>query len=151
MNRNPEIAHNGTPVALVMFEVIDVRIAVPIWKGRISPVLDVAERLLVVDVDAGREVSRSLEEVGPGLLPQRVRRLSDLGVEVVICGTVSRPMVNMLSALRITVFPCMRGDVDKVIRSVVSDGVPDSRFFMPGYDGHPGRRRRRGRRGRWAR
>ena len=127
------------------------RLAIPVWKGRISPVFDVAERVLVVDVDAGQEVSRSLEEVGPGLLPQRVRRLSDLGVEVVICGTVSRPMTNMLAALGITVFPCMRGDADKVLRSVVSNGIPDSRFFMPGYDGRGGRRRRRGRRRRFDR
>jgi predicted Fe-Mo cluster-binding NifX family protein len=126
------------------------RIAVPIWEGRVSPVLDVAERLLVVDVDAGREVSRLLVGIGPGLLPQRVRRLRDLGVEVVICGTVSRSMANMLSALGIQVFPCMRGEVDKVLRSVVRDGIPDARFFMPGYDGHGGRRRR-GRRGRFGR
>ncbi len=135
---------------VVTLEVIDLRIAVPVWEGRVSPLLDVAERLLVVDVDAGQEVSRSLQDVGPGLLPQRVRRLSDLGVEVVICGTVSRSMANMLSALRIQVFPCMRGEVDKVLRSVVRDGIPDSRFFMPGYDGRGGRRRR-GRRGRFDR
>lgn len=127
------------------------RIAVPVWQGRVSPLLDVAERLLVVDADAGREVSRSVEQLGPGLLPQRVRRLSDLGVEVVICGTVSRQMAIMLSGLGITVFPCMRGEVDNVLRSVVRTGAPDPRFFMPGYDGRPGRRRRRGRRGRWGR
>ena len=57
---------------VVMFEVIDLRIAVPVWEGRVSPLLDVAERLLVVDVDAGQEVSRSLEGVGPGVLPQLV-------------------------------------------------------------------------------
>ena len=127
------------------------RVAIPVWEGRVSPVLDVAERLLVVDVDAGQEISRSLEEVGPGLLPQRVRRLSDLGVGVVICGAVSRPMANMLSGLGITVYPCMRGEVEKVLRSVIRKGVPDSRFFMPGYDGRGGRRRRRGRRGRFDR
>jgi predicted Fe-Mo cluster-binding NifX family protein len=131
--------------------VIDLRIAIPVWEGRISPVLDVAERLLVVDVDAGQEISRSQERVGPGLLPQRVRRLRDLGVEVIICGTVSRPMANMLAAFGITVFPCMRGEVDNVLRSVVRNGIPDSRFFMPGYDGRGGRRRRRGRRGRFDR
>ena len=124
------------------------RIAIPVWEGRVSPVLDVAERLLLVDVDRGREVSRSLEGIGQGLLPQRVRRISDLGIGIVICGTVSRQMAMMLSSLGITVFPCMRGEVDEVLNSVVRNGVPDPRFFMPGYDGRPGRRRRRGRRGR---
>jgi predicted Fe-Mo cluster-binding NifX family protein len=118
------------------------RIAIPVWEGRVSPVLDVAERLLVVDVDGGREVSRWIEEVGHGLLPQRVRRMSDLGVDLVICGTVSQQMATMLSSLGIKVFPCMRGEVEEVLGSVVKAGVPDPAFFMPGYDGRPGRRRR---------
>jgi predicted Fe-Mo cluster-binding NifX family protein len=135
-------------VAISVSEVTTLRIAIPIWEGRVSPVFDVAERLLLVDVDRGREVSRSVESIGPGLLPQRIRRISDLGIGIVICGTVSRQMTVMLSSLGITVFPCMRGEVDDVLNSVVSNGVPDSRFFMPGYDARPGRRRRRGRRGR---
>lgn len=121
------------------------RIAVPVWQGRVSPVLDVAERLLVVDVSNGREVSRRIEEIGPGLLPERVRILARLGAEIVVCGTVSREMASMLSGSGIKVFPCMRGDVDNVLRSVVKSGMPDSRFLMPGYRGRPGRRRRRGR------
>jgi len=140
--------YSGIAVALGTGEVMTLRIAIPVWEGRVSPVLDVAERLLLVDVDRGREVSRRVEAVGSGLLPERVRRMSDLGVSVVICGTVSRQMAVMLSSLGIKVFPCMRGEVDEVLSSVVKAGAPDPRFFMPGYDGRPGRRRRRARRGR---
>jgi predicted Fe-Mo cluster-binding NifX family protein len=127
------------------------RVGLPVWKGRISPVLDVAERLLVVDVAAGREVSRSVVEVGAGLLPHRVHRLSDLGVDIIVCGAVSRQMANMLTGLGITVYPCMRGEVDNVLASLLRTGSPDPSFFMPGYDGRAARRRWRGGRGRMGR
>ena len=120
------------------------RIAIPVWEGRISPVLDVAEHLLIADVDAGQEISRSQEKVGPLLLPQRARRFSELGVDVVICGAISRSLADMLLASGIGVFPCIIGEVEDVLRSYLDDGVPDSRFFMPGYAGPPGRRRRHG-------
>jgi predicted Fe-Mo cluster-binding NifX family protein len=139
---------NGIAIAFILPEVMTLRIAVPVWKGRISPVLDVATELLLVDADAGQETARTEERFTPGLLPERVRMLSDLGVDAVICGTVSRQMASMLAAQGVTIFPCMRGEVDDVIGSVVRSGVPDSRFFMPGYDGRPVRRRWRGRYGR---
>jgi predicted Fe-Mo cluster-binding NifX family protein len=141
----------GTPIALFRLEVLTLRIAIPVWEGRVSPVLDVAENLLLVEVDAGHEVSRNSERFDPCLLPQRARRFSGLGVDIVICGAISRPLAEMLSASGITVLPCIIGEVEDVLRSYLDDGVPDSRFFMPGYTGPPRRRRQHGRRRRFDR
>ena len=120
------------------------RVAIPVWEGRVSPVLDVAGRLLLVDVDDRHEVSRLLEKVDTSLLPQRVRRFCELGVEVVICGAVSRPLADMLHVSGITVYSCIVGEVEDVLNSYLRDGVPDSSFSMPGYEDHRGRRRWRG-------
>jgi predicted Fe-Mo cluster-binding NifX family protein len=120
------------------------RVAIPVWEGRVSPVLDVAVHLLVVNVDDGREVSRYVEKFEPVLLPQRAQRFSELGIEVVICGAISRALADMLNTAGITIFPCTIGDVEDVLNSYLDAGVPDSRFFMPGYDGPSGRRRRHG-------
>jgi predicted Fe-Mo cluster-binding NifX family protein len=127
------------------------RIAIPVWEGRVSPVLDVAKNLLLVEMDAGHEVSRNSERFDPCLLPQRARRFSELGVNVVICGAISRPLSDMLLASGIRVFSCIIGEVEDVLRSHLDDGVTDPSFFMPGYAGPPGRRRRHGRRGRFNR
>jgi predicted Fe-Mo cluster-binding NifX family protein len=121
------------------------RVAIPVWEGRVSPVLDVAGRLLLVDADDGQEISRSEEKVDTSLLPQRVRRFCELGVEVVICGAVSRPLADMLHVAGITVHSCIMGDVESVLNSYLHSGVPDSSFSMPGYD-HRGRRRWHGKR-----
>jgi len=120
------------------------RVAIPVWEGRVSPVLDVAANLLLVDLDAGHEVSRNSERFDSCPLPLRARRFSELGVDIVICGAISQPLADMLSASGITVLPCIIGEVEDVLRSYLDDGVPDSRFFMPGYTGPSGRRRRRG-------
>jgi predicted Fe-Mo cluster-binding NifX family protein len=136
---------------LFRLEVLTLRIAIPVWEGRVSPVLDVAENLLLVNVDGGREVGRSVEKVGPLLLPQRAHRISELGVDVVICGAISRPLADMLLASGIRVFPCIMGEVEDVLSSYLDDGVPDSSFFMPGYAGSPGRRKRHGKRCRFGR
>jgi predicted Fe-Mo cluster-binding NifX family protein len=135
-------------VALRNSEMMTMRLAVPVWQGRVSPVLDVARRLLVVDVVGGSEVSRAWEELGPGLLPDRIRRLVGLGIDAIVCGAVSRQMMGTLVGLGITVFPGMRGEVEEVLRSVVRGGTPDARFFLPGYEVRRMRRRWRGRRGR---
>ena len=122
------------------------RVAIPVWRGRVSPVLDVAEKVLLVEVDTGHEVSRNLERFDSCLLPQRARRFSELGVDVVICGAISQPLADMLLASEIRVFPCIIGDVEDVLKSYLDDGVTDPSFFMPGYAGPSGRRRRYGRR-----
>jgi len=44
------------------------KVAIPIWNGRVSPVMDTACRLLVVDFADGREVSRETWDI-----PQVIR------------------------------------------------------------------------------
>jgi predicted Fe-Mo cluster-binding NifX family protein len=129
-------------------EVLTLRIAIPVWEGRISPVLDVAENLLLIDVDNGQQAGRSVEKVGSLLLPQRARQISELEVDIVICGAISRALTDMLSTSGITVLPCIMGEVEDVLSSYLNDGVSDPRFFMPGYTGPAGRRRRYGKCGR---
>jgi predicted Fe-Mo cluster-binding NifX family protein len=123
------------------------RVAIPVWEGRVSPVLDVAEQLLIVDVEAAEEVSRSHEKVGPQVLPNRASRFSELSIDIVICGAISQPLAELLRAAGISVYPCIIGDVEDVLRSYLDGQVSDPKFFMPGYTGPAGRRKRHGRRG----
>jgi predicted Fe-Mo cluster-binding NifX family protein len=66
-----------------------VLIAVPICQGRVSPVFDVATRLLVVRLKGGVEVERrevALFEDQPAGI---VRTLEELGVGTLVCGAIS--------------------------------------------------------------
>ncbi|MGD2174433.1 MAG: NifB/NifX family molybdenum-iron cluster-binding protein [Candidatus Brocadiaceae bacterium] len=120
----------------------------PDWNGRISPVLDAARELVVVTVDKGREASRSVRGLEPGLIPQRARQLARLGVDVLICGGVSLPLLRMLEGIGIRVIPGISGDVNQVVHAYLSGRLTDGRFAMPGWRGRGGRRYRGGK-GRW--
>lgn len=128
---------------VLQFKVV-MKVAIPTWGGRISPVFDVAKRLLVVDVECSTEVGREdkvIEETDPGL---RARRLAQLGVNVLICGAVSLPLEAMLVSAGVHLILHVCGPVEEVLQAFVSGRLTDQMFLMPGCCGR--RRRVRGRR-----
>jgi predicted Fe-Mo cluster-binding NifX family protein len=126
------------------------RLAIPTWQRRVSPVFDTAQRLLIIDAADGSETARSEEDLRPVLPPQRVARLKELGVDVLICGAISRPLAGMIAASGIVVVPFIGGECDEVLAAYLDGRLPSPRFLMPGCCG-PGRgwrHRGRGRAGR---
>ena len=121
------------------------RLAIPIWNERVSPVFDAARRLVLVDVEGGCEQARREEIIEESFVAQRARRLVEFGVNVLICGAISRPLSALLSASGITVIPWTTGAVDDVLAGYLKEGLRDPRWLMPGC-GSRGQRRR-GRRG----
>jgi predicted Fe-Mo cluster-binding NifX family protein len=122
------------------------RLGVPNWAGRVSPVFDVANCLTVVEADGGRELARrdvALTQADP---MRRARAVAGAGVDVLICGAVSWPLERMLTAAGVQVIPQTCGLVDEVIGAFLADGLTEQAFRMPGCCG----RRRRFRGGRAA-
>jgi predicted Fe-Mo cluster-binding NifX family protein len=108
------------------------KIAMPVWEGRVSPLFDVARQLLIVEIEEGREMSRwevSLEEEWP---PNRVSRLVDLTVEVLICGGISRLLADSLRAAGITVISQIKGKAEQILAAFLNGEFPSPRFSMPG-------------------
>ena len=119
------------------------RLAIAHWQGRISPVLDVAGALLLVDIEHDQERSRqsvTMEEDGPLL---RAKRIGELGVATLICGAVSWPLELALTSAGIEVISQCCGEIDKVIEAFLTGQLQQETFLMPGCC----RRRRRFRRG----
>ena len=115
------------------------RMAIPIWQSRVSPVFDTAGRLLIVDVENGRETYRAERSIAGLSSPERVNRLVELDVDVLLCGAVSRPLASMVAASGIRVIPWVTGNADGVLQSYLTGKPFDTRFLMPGC----GRRRHR--------
>ena len=122
------------------------KIAIPTWQGRVSPVFDSSQQMLVVDVSDGAEIGRSEQPLRGDLPPQRAACLSRLGVDVLICGAISRPLAGMIAASGITLMPFVSGECDEVLGAYLRGELPSPQFLMPGCCG--GRRRRRARHGR---
>lgn len=125
------------------------RVAVPVWQGRVSPVFDVAGQLLVVELVDGLERCRRecpLPDADP---EQRAARLAELRVETLVCGAISRPLEAMLAERGIRVHGRRCGAVEDVLGAFVAGTLGDARYAMPGCCGQERRRFRGGcRRGR---
>jgi predicted Fe-Mo cluster-binding NifX family protein len=118
------------------------RVALPTWDGRISPVLDVARRLLVVEIERNAELRRSETNLEETQVAFRARRLTGLGVHVLICGALSWPLEAMLVSAGVRVIAHTCGPVEDVLRAFLAGQLASGAFLMPGCCS--GRRRFRG-------
>lgn len=114
------------------------RIAVHHWQQRIAPVFDTGGRILVLENGTGAREECLLLCVQP---LHRAEELAALHVGTLICGAISRPMKEALSARGISVVGFVAGDLERVI-AAWRCGRLDETFAMPGCA-----RRRHGRRG----
>ncbi len=116
-------------------------VAVPEWQGRVSPVFDVAGTLVLLRAATdGHQATRRVESVGCTSAHERARRLRELGVDVLLCGAISRPLEALVAAEGIRVVANICGPVDEVAAAFRDGTLDDGRFAMPGCC----RRRRRG-------
>lgn len=125
------------------------KLAIPVWQGRISPVFDVAGQLLLVELADGREIAREEQVVQESTPDQRARKLAELGVGTLICAGISQPLEGMLADGGIRVIARICGSVEEVLAAFVAGQLGQRRFAMPGCCGqrrqrHRGGCRRRG-------
>ena len=110
------------------------RIALPIWDSRVSPVFDVAQSVLVVEVEADgkRSLERwSLTQTDPAA---RAQSLVDWGVAVLICGAISQTLERLLKGHGVAIISCVRGEADAVLDAYLGGRLDEPRFAMPGCD-----------------
>ena len=120
------------------------KVAVPEWKHRVSPVFDTARSVLVVVVDSGKEVSRSRIDLNTGSIHERVSALTAEGVDVLLCGAISVPLHEMLECAGIEVTPFLSGPIENLLEAFMEDRITDPLYLMPGCCQR--RRRRRSKR-----
>ena len=120
------------------------KIAIPVWEDVISPVLDTASMLLVVEVEEeGSEISRFQIYLDDKDLVRRCLRIQGLGIDTLICGAISRSFLSMLEAAGINIIPEISGCPEEALEAYLHGDLFHSRFLMPGC-----KKARTGRRGR---
>jgi len=124
------------------------KVAIPHWHGRISPVFDVAGNVLVVEIADGVEHARQDVALAAEDLQLRAARLAETGTEVLVCGAISWPLEMALSAAGIDVIPQTCGDVEQVLAAFARGQLQQDAFLMPGCCGRRRQFRARHRRGR---
>lgn len=108
------------------------KIAIPVWNNFVSSAFDFAHRLLLVDIENDSEVSRSEISLVPEPIPQRAAKLKILGIDVLICGAISRSLASQIAASGIEVLPYVVGPVDEILKAYVAGQLAQPQFAMPG-------------------
>lgn len=114
------------------------------WQQRIAPVFDTARRLHLIEVAAGAVATEQDAALVDEQPLQRVLRLVELEVGVLICGAISRPLQELVLAYGIEVIPFLAGDLEDIVPAFLAGDLQRGAFAMPGCCGQGrGRRRRR--------
>ncbi|MFB3779444.1 MAG: NifB/NifX family molybdenum-iron cluster-binding protein [Bryobacteraceae bacterium] len=108
------------------------KIAIPSWQGRVSPVFDSASSLLLLEIDKGREAGREEKPLTRTDALARAGEVLRLGVDVLICGAISAPLETALLSAGVRVHGFVCGPVEEVISAFLRGGLSGPAHRMPG-------------------
>jgi len=119
------------------------KVAIPIWQERISPVMDSAGQLMVLEFSEGTETARNIVPLSLMSMMQKADFIRGLGIETLICGAISHQLFRMLRASGIEIIPFIRGTANAVIEAFLNGNLSTGEFLLPGCGGRGRGRRRR--------
>ncbi|MBN2318156.1 MAG: NifB/NifX family molybdenum-iron cluster-binding protein [Acidobacteria bacterium] len=108
------------------------KVAIPLWQGRVSPVFDEASRILVVDISNGKEKSRQEESLLTRNPFERAQALPRLGVDLLICGMISQTQHTALDSAGVQIIPHICGCMEDVITAFLDGRIEKGAMLMPG-------------------
>jgi len=91
------------------------RVAIPIFRMKVSPVFDSCARVLLVDIEEDREVDRKEFYLDALSLNERLTILHKSGVDIVICSGISEVMEKMVLGKKIELISNITGEIETVL------------------------------------
>jgi len=125
------------------------KIGIPVWRNRISPLFDTARTLMIIEIRDGKEISRTETPIDEDFLPLRAKLVEERGIGILICGGISRALEAILRSHDIIVLSGIQGDTENVIDAFQNSRLDASEYQMPGYGVKKHQRRCRRRRTRY--
>ncbi len=114
-------------------------VAVPVHQERISPLMDVAKKFAIFELEDGEIRQKLLIDIHADVEPYRVEKLKEIGVTLIICGAASGFISNLIVERGIRLISWASGPVDEVIERYINNEIISCCAGAPGL----GRRRRR--------
>ncbi len=109
------------------------KVAIPVWGEKISPVFDTAAKLMVVDTGGAERSNRTSVSLAGDDLARRCARMQELGVDTLICSAISNPFRRRLNASNIEVIQGISGPTEAVLKAYQQGNLDQEAFRMPGY------------------
>jgi predicted Fe-Mo cluster-binding NifX family protein len=111
------------------------KIALSIFKDRISTVFDAADQLLVVEKDGDGSCRRSTARLHCAGGTARASQLKEMGISALICGAISRPQEAAITAAGMMVHPFVRGTVQEILDAYDEGRLHQAAYALPGCQG----------------
>jgi predicted Fe-Mo cluster-binding NifX family protein len=92
-----------------------IKVAIPIFLDRISPRLDCARRMIILEIEKNRLVDKRELDISHWLPDEKVIQLRQLGIGQLICGGIRDQDRMGLNHLGIQVAFSVFGEVDQII------------------------------------
>ncbi len=112
--------------------ILDMIIGITNWEGRVSPVMDTATNLTVLELENGIESARREVRITDKDPFGKVERIIRSGTKVIICGAISRRLEDVLAGNGIQVISWIRGDIEAVVKAYSNGTLMDSIHLLPG-------------------
>ncbi|MDD5483281.1 MAG: NifB/NifX family molybdenum-iron cluster-binding protein [Kiritimatiellae bacterium] len=109
--------------------------AISSWNGRIAPVFDVSRQIAVLETNGARVISRQTDNLETDEPFAKINQLMELGIDALICGAVSRPLADMITARGIKLIPFVAGEIEQVEGAYLTGNLGNAAFAMPGCCG----------------
>ncbi len=115
-------------------------VAMPVYQERISPLLDVAKKFVIFELESGEIRQKLIIDIHAEADPFRIEKLREIGVSVIISGAVSGVVSRMINERGIRLISWVNGPVDDVIELYIRDAL---RPYCPAPRGCGRKRRQR--------
>ena len=125
--------------ACILIDMKREMVALPVHQERISPLMDVAKRFAIYELEDGEIRQKLLIDIHADAEPYRVEKLKEIGVNCIICGAASGFVCNLIAERGIRLIPWAQGPVDEVIARYLNNEIIPCCAQFRGF----GRRRRR--------
>ncbi len=109
-------------------------VAVPEFKGRVSPTFDFCHRLTLWRVDSLGCRRAAVKTCKQASTEERAGKLQAAGVEFLLCGAMSGDAREVLERRGIAVVEGLAGPVEKVVAAFMCGALDAPRFRLPGFE-----------------
>ena len=108
------------------------KLAIPEFNGRVSPVFDCCRRLLVIDTSLKDPDRIAYQDWSELECVKRPGRLREMEVRTLLCGGISTELARDIEAGGVEVIPWISGEVGEVLDAFLEGRLPDPLLTMPG-------------------
>ena len=102
------------------------RIALSVFKDRISARLDTADKILLLTLENEKVKKREPVRIIPSSPLDKIHQIIQLNPDVLICGGLTQLCENKLKNSKITVVPWIKGNTEEVLKQFVEEKLSEA-------------------------